>query len=219
MFKRILITLCWIGGCAAMTMAQKKKEKKELQQELVPSLKLRFNPLAFAETDPNVMIGGEYRFNDRFSIGMDVAWVYWSAGEAAQGYKIRPELRYYFTPKTRMSWYAAAEASYKRVSKSTSREECAGPNCAYLQRVEYKDIKSAPGGSLKIGFQQYFSKKQRLYYELFLGIGFKVKHRFEKGYTAPSGSMQGDIIDAPFMIPDEGFLPHIPAGVKFGIRL
>lgn len=207
-----------MGCCTAMTMAQEKKEKKEVQQEIIPSLKLRFNPLALVETDPNVMIGGEYRFNSRFSIGLDLAWVYWSGGVPARGYKIRPELRYYFNQKTRMSWYAAAEASYKRVSKTASREECAGPNCSYWQTVEYKEVKSAPGGSLKIGFQQYFSKKQRLYYEIFLGLGFKVNRRF-KNYTPPPGTIQDDIIDAPFMIPEEGFLPHIPAGVKFGIRL
>lgn len=206
-------------GCTAMTMAQKKKEKREVQQEIIPSLKLRFNPLALVETDPNVMIGGEYRFNSRFSIGLDLAYVYWSGGEAATGYKIRPELRYYFTPKTRMNWFAAVEASYKRVSRTTSREECAGPNCSYWQTVDYKDVKTAPGGSLKIGFQQYFNKKQRLYYEIFLGLGFKVKNRFEKNYKAPPGSIQGDIINEYFIIPDEGFLPHIPAGVKFGIRL
>ena len=229
MCRKTWLTLICI--CSVTFFVSGQQEKRAV---LPPHIKLRISPLAAIEPDMQFMPGIEWRFNNRFSVGADIAYIFWhygntknsvnsSAGSAISGFKIRPEFRYYFRQNNLISWFMAAEASYKRSVADRSEEVCISlgqaVGCSYFQRVDYREIKTAPGGALKIGLQEYFGSNRRMYFEAFLGVGFKVISKTKKDYVVPANAQSSIFLEDEYTLFEEGFAPHIPAGIKIGIRL
>jgi Protein of unknown function (DUF3575) len=227
MLVKKIISLAFLWSMINSSFAQEKKITP-----LPAHFKIRISPLALLEPEMQLTLGTEWRFNDRFSIGLDASWIFWNyinnTGErnyaATQGYKIRPEFRYYFKPKNdRVNWFAAFEASYKRTVSDRTEEVCVNQGqafgCSFIQQIDYKEVVSTPGGAFKIGYQEYFSKSKRVFYELFLGLGVKNINKMKKGYTLPQNASNAFLIREPYGLFVEGFAPHIPAGIKIGMRL
>lgn len=231
---RILkLIMALAAGCCLCTAAGAQKPKETVQY-LVPDLgvRLRTNPFSFIEPDGHAVLGMEWRWNKSFSAGMDAGFIFYETYSGTEqltpaiGYKIRPEFRFYFTQGRTKDWFVAGELNYKRVAYDRFAEVCiTGRNgfCDFFQRVDYKEIKRAPGFSFKMGFQQYIGPQKKLYYELFLGAGVKHISRRNKFDVLPPGVNENQlpsgggnsIFDGNF----EGPTPHIPAGIKIGIRL
>ncbi|MBL7727466.1 MAG: DUF3575 domain-containing protein, partial [Dinghuibacter sp.] len=203
------ILICCIGFCITAT-AQPAKTTTPPE---TPRLLVRISPLAILEPDMQVMPGVEYRFNKKFSVGLDAGYIFWrwglrnfdpgvnepQNGTPVTGYRLRPEFRYYFRNTPRSSWFLAAEASYKRTSTNMSDEVCItigqAVGCSYFQRVDYKEIKSMPGGAIKVGVQQFFGDNRRLFFEAFLGLGFKHTTKTKEGYVLPPNSRNGIVVE------------------------
>jgi hypothetical protein len=227
MHIRKWLLLACILGCLNTSFAQEKKITP-----LPAHFKIRVSPLALLEPEMQLTLGTEWRFHDRFSVGIDASWIFWNyinnTGarnySTTKGYKIRPEFRYYFKPKNdRVNWFAAFEASYKRTMADRTEEVCVNQGqafgCSFIQQIDYKEVISTPGGSFKIGYQEYFGKTKRVFYELFLGLGIKNINKIKKGYTLPQNASNSFLIREPYGLFSEGIVPHIPAGIKIGVRL
>jgi hypothetical protein len=222
-------------GCICLVLSLRAQENN--LTEPPPHINIRFSPLALIEPDMQVMLGAEFRFQPRFSVGLDVGYIFWRYGSAGSssslnhengkpvsGYRIRPEFRYYFKRKTAVSWFGAVEASYKHTVTDQSREVCVSTTgqtfgCDYFQRIDYKEVKSVPGASVKIGFIEYFGSKRKMYFEAFLGLGFKVTSKTRRNYVLPANVRDDLFIEDGYTIFEEGFAPHLPAGIKIGLRL
>lgn len=202
-----------------------------------PRFLVRLSPLAILEPDMQVMPGAEWRFNEKFSIGIDAGYIFWhwrirnfdpgindnSGGTPLTGYRLRPEFRYYFKRTPRVSWFLAAEASYKRTSANLSDEVCITQGqaigCSFFQRIDYKEIKSIPGGAIKVGLQEFFGDNRRMFFELFIGLGFKVTSIKKEGYILPPNSRGGIVVQNNGNFSESGLFPHVPAGFKIGYRI
>lgn len=218
MLKKIIISFCWLLGLAGMAMAQQQKTNMAPGKHV----KLRFSPLALLEPDMTFMPGVEFRLNQHISIGGDLGYIFSSYREqnySATGYKIRTELRYYFTQKNRVGWFGGVELGYKWTTTNRSEYVCMGPNCAFSQRVDYKRLRSIPVGSVRFGFQRYLDKKDKVYLEGFVGLGVKVISERKKDYVLPPGAEEVMEDTFNFFNSVDGATPHLPAGMRIGFRL
>lgn len=220
--KKTLLALFYICAAAGIATAQEKKPD-DLTGPL-PNVKLRFSPLALAEPDMSLMFGAEYRLNDKWSVGSDLAYIFYSFRSSnsinTTGYKARAELRYYFKQKNRVAWFTAFELGHKQTSSRVSEEVGIGAGPDYFQRIDYKEIRSALSASLKMGFQRYIDKKQKIFIEGFFGLGVKVLSEYKKDYVLPPNAWNnGQDEDIYFTIFGEGGSPNFPAGLRIGFRL
>lgn len=222
MMKKTLLALYCICAAAGITTAQEKKTNDFTGP--VPNVKLRFSPLALVEPDMSFMFGAEYRLNNKWSVGSDLAYIFYSFRSSnsinTNGYKARAELRYYFKQKNRVAWFTAFELGHKQTYSRRSEEVGIGAGPDFFQRVEYRLVRSAPSASLKFGFQRYIDKNQKLFIEGFLGVGVKVISEHKKDYVLPPGaSTTGLEDDIYYTIFSDGVVPNFPAGLRIGFRL
>jgi hypothetical protein len=228
MHPRLLLLALFIVTGMNIDAQEDKKKTATLPSSF---LLLRTNLFSFIEPDGCVTMGAEWRKTEQFSLGLEMSYIFFTSYDftsrdlpGMSGFRIRPEVRYYFRNNPRKQWFIGLEAQYKQVSYDATQEVCGGGvNCPFVQIVNYKEVKRAPGGAIKIGFQDFLDRNQRLFYEVFLGAGMKSLSYRIKNYVPPPGTTftptpgRNSVISNS--INSNGISPHIPAGIKIGVRL
>jgi hypothetical protein len=135
---------------------------------------LRFNPLGLIDAnDMNFSIGAEKRIGDKFSVALDVAYIFYSdffddEGNT-KGFIIRPAARFF---PGGGKFFLETELHYKQ---STHRlwdwigRDAVNNVPAYEQLLSVRLRKKVWGAHIKVG--RLIPVTNRLWFELYLGIG------------------------------------------------
>ena len=208
------------------------QKNKQVYQDKLPALNLRTSLSSWAEFDAGLMLGINYRWHKNFSATFEPTWIFFSPFTdegrklSPSGIKIRSDLRYHFARKRKKNpeTFLAPEFHYKHTK--TRREDLFGINCqngqcAYFQEAVYSQLKNEVGALLKAGIifpMGFISKKERLFLELYFGLGVKGMKFTQTGI--PEG---GSFVRPPRRSPlalrnswvsDRYTLPMMPLGLK-----
>lgn len=160
---------------------------KKAYNDSYKEFSLRTSLTSYLDYDAGIMLGINYRWNEKFSASFEPTWIFYNAFYTnsfdrifPSGIKIRADLRYHFEKKRSKSpeFFIAPEFHYKYTK--TELEDffginCQNGQCAYYQNAVYTDIKHEIGGIFKIGMitNWPFVKSKRWYFELYSGFGAK----------------------------------------------
>ncbi|MEQ1553546.1 MAG: DUF3575 domain-containing protein [Ferruginibacter sp.] len=194
---------------------------------------LRTNLLSFIEPDAGITLGGEYFLSQHFSLGVDVGVILYKTIDFEErrnlghpiGYKIKPEIRYYFnknktTDKAKM--FLAIEGLFlKNTKKNYTALDIRDNNGTFLYQYlgGFNEIKKVKALVVKTGVQipRFIFKKMKI--EFYAGLGVRKKSFSNKDtpagatFTIPRGGTF--IIDTHTQ---EAF-PTIAAGFKLVYKL
>jgi hypothetical protein len=184
---------------------------------------IRFNLLGIMDpAETNLSFGFEYRFRDNWAISSDAAWIFYSANfehtRHTNGFIVRPALRYYTGERKRL--FLVSELHYKYVVYRI--EDWLGRNCvngtpAFEEYKRFSYRKQVIGLNLKAGYQGRISKSNRIWFELYAGIGLRIKfedilHENNCCYTNAIGILDENFVNGKVY-------PAIPVGVRVLYRL
>ncbi len=144
-------------------------------------LTLRFNFLGLIDDfDQNISIGVEYRFNEHWSTGGDVAYIfhsiYLSQSKTVRGYIIRPFIRYY--PDKKRTGFFEAQMHYKFVSYGITDwidRDIINGVASYQEYTSFHYNKNVYGINIIAGTKENLSQDKKLKIELFMGVGYRHK--------------------------------------------
>lgn len=147
----------------------------------VDKITARFNFFGLVDVfDENISVGGEYRFNDHWSAGTDVAYIYssiyLSQSKKTRGYTIRPFLRYY--PDEKRTGFFEAQLHYKSVAYHLTdwidRDVVNGVP-GYQEYTSFHYNKKVYGINIIAGTKENLSRNKKLKIVLYLGVGYRYK--------------------------------------------
>lgn len=225
MFKIFLLSCCFL--IANSSIAQNKKSLKDDYILNVPanSWHLRFNLThAIDGVEPAINIGAEYRVSERLAVANDVGYIYFSnylpESKKANGFTIRPSLKYYASQNKR--FYVEGELLLKSVFFTMN--DWLGMDCVnevpnYFEERDFKFRKNTYAFHAKIGRVGMLTKDNKVSIDYYCGIGVRYK--------------KFNLIDIPanscYNIPgflglgnaesDQAFLPSASLGVRLLFKL
>lgn len=141
----------------------------------------RFNFFGITDIfDENISIGGEYRYNDHWSAGTDVAYIYnsiyLSQSKKIRGYIIRPFLRYY--PDEKRNSFFEAQLHYKSVAYYLTDwidKDVVNGVPGYQEYTSFHYNKKVYGINIIAGKKANLSRNKKLKLELYIGVGYRYK--------------------------------------------
>lgn len=144
-------------------------------------LTARFNYTGIIDPfDQNLSFGGEYKLNEHWSTGLDLAWVFTSAylseSKHVNGLIARPFVRYY--PWGNKKGFFEAVVHYKYVSYRITDwvgKDVTNGVPAYEEYTNFHFNKNAFGLHLNAGTSANLSRDKRLKMEFYLGLGMRFK--------------------------------------------
>ena len=227
---RGLIALLFLLGCAGANFAQvadepilsvEEAEQKAMEAERSKGqILLKLHPLGFLEPEGIAQVGLEYVLNPKTTVQLEAGYVYngvplFNELDGLSGYRVRGELRAYESP----NFYIAVDLMFKNVIWSDSERvgrECTDfGNCSYWQDLEYQIRKRRVSYHIKLGHQDYLSK--RLVYDVFFGAG--LRHVRSDRLGLPDDAQLP--IRGAFLFSDDSnyIFPSLTLGFKVGILL
>lgn len=221
------ITAFFLGICL-ISLSHSQSVYSQKSKHLI----LKFAPLSLLDPyGPNYHFGIEVITKGNISVETDIAvFRTYNRGDLAvpkyvgnNGFKIKPEIRYYLYPKNRegvknKGIYIANEVFFtknRQVRGDTFIHFDQDTDTSYIY-TDYDIIKRFEiGNNIKIGCQGII--KDRLVIDLFVGVGVKYYHT-QYEYEVPD-EICCHVIRF-FQLPmGEGFRPRITFGIKAGIAL
>ena len=174
-FSLLFFSLCAIA---------QRQERAIVMNEDAPSgkgLTARFNYTGLIDPfDQNLSFGGEYKLNEHWSTGIDLAWIfaslYLSESKHANGLIARPFIRYY--PWGNKKGFFEAVVHYKYVSYRITDwvgQDVTNGVPAYEEYRAFHFNKNAFGLHLNAGTSANLSRDKRLKMEFYLGLGMRFK--------------------------------------------
>lgn len=168
--------------CVFLVAAQKTAT------QLADKASISISPLALADVDNGIMLGGEYRFNARYAVVLDASYLfqsyYISRPENVSGFTVRPAFRFY-PNRTENNSFVQVQAFYKQVDYRFYGWLDKGlvnnvPTYSQLQNFTYK--KDVWGVNFMGGYKESVGAG-RFYLELAGGVGIRMK---QQGVTEPN---------------------------------
>jgi Protein of unknown function (DUF3575) len=217
--KRIFISLLLLV-CCMPAMAQKK------------SILVSWMPTSFIEPDAGFTAGAEYGLGNRWSVLADAGIIFFSPGENTNdnsregilGYKLKPELRLYFSEKNLLQGgFVSVEGLYKHVNYQRFDGlpvfDNLG-NLAFTYFGGYRIIKDVIGFNIKFGYRFYFNPESKMGIEFYGGVGARQK-KFAVRDLPSGGSFDRSFFQSRFFNThwQEGGLPNMALGFKLLWRL
>ena len=132
--------------------------------------------------DENISVGGECRYNNHWSAGTDVAYIYnsiyLSQSKKIRGYIVRPFIRYY--PDEKRNSFFEAQLHYKSVAYHLTdwidRDVVNGVP-GYQEYTSFNYNKKVYGINIIAGTKENLSRNKKLNIELYLGVGYRYKNQ------------------------------------------
>lgn len=130
--------------------------------------------------ETNISGGIEYRFNDSWSVSCDAGWIFHSTYfeniKSTSGIIFRPSARGYFQKSRRT--FAELQFHYKNVTYKI--EDWLGRGCingipAYEEFTTFRYRKKVAGLNLNFGYQGRISRNNKLWFDVYLGVGARKK--------------------------------------------
>lgn len=219
----LMLLLC----TSCMEIAAQQKTNERLTKDF--DLNLRFSPLALARLKHNtVLIGFEKKLKGNFSIGADAGYIFHTTyildgtSHKANGFVIRPALRYYVTDRNRFYWEGAL--TYQRIDEK--RNDFLGMNCvnevpAYFKQQDFSLLRTTADASVRFGACFNLFKSNKFFLEMFGGIGaryreFKLKAESNSCYTMTSLVTEFNLNSSSTT---KAFSVIFPGGIRLGYML
>jgi hypothetical protein len=186
-----------------------------------PGLVISTNVFSLHEFEAGPSLALEYRTSLHWAVILEgTALVYTlDEGDYGTGFRIQPELRYYFPGKHRsFRGFFSLQGTYKQTTfqDSTFREVLSGSNPTGIdyEPVYYEAKKRILAAGANIGFQVRLGRGDRIMIEMYAGLGLKFKDLFGK----PAGTVEpmDRIIQIIPKFEEPGTYLHIPMGVRMG---
>ncbi len=214
--KLIYLIICFISA-SFIGKAQTNKEDK--------TFKLHIMPLALADYQPRLRIGGEYYFKDRISFSFDIEKgspklntrrlksLNWTKDYSFLGY--RSEFKFFiFETSSFARYYIGIEGFYFDAFAELSNDKYVPA----FQPDKYWKMNKI-GANLKFGHQLYI--KQWLTFDTYIGFGFRhktTKYEFVQNSIA-GGSISEDKIkyDEIYQLEEENTKPNVVLGLTLGL--
>lgn len=175
-------------SCFYIVLVSAQKTTKSFEHKAAISI----SPIALADVDNGIMLGGEYRFNSRFAVAMDASYIfqsyYLNEPEQVSGFTVRPAFRFY-TGRGERNEFIQVQAFYKQVDYQFYGwldKNLVNNVPSYSQLQDYNFRKEVWGINLMAGFLEPLSLG-RFYLDFTGGIGFRVKRQ---GVTEPNSSIR-----------------------------
>ena len=198
------------------------------------AITLRTNPFSFFKHDAGIMLGVNYRWQERWSATIDPTFIFYaieSPGNSIDpgrplGIRVITDLRYHIRKFVGgfENIFVSPEVTLGYVRSKKEAEfgiNCVGQNCAYYMIQEYTEIKKEAGAAIKIGLIGPIRKNNDNWkLELYSGIGVSFFDFQEKGI--PAG---GSFVRLPVHENILGTLEEdepnlaIPFGLKISFRI
>ncbi|MRG46888.1 DUF3575 domain-containing protein [Chitinophaga sp. SYP-B3965] len=229
---RTLCFLCLFYLAASSAAAQNKrshwpKRPQKRPPPVVippkPGLVISSNLFSLHEPDGGPSLGLEYRASLHWAVMVEGTAILYTTvprdAAESKGFRIQPELRYYFSGKHRtFRGFFSLQGMYKQTTfpDSTFKEvpSSTNPSRSVYESVYYESKKEVFGGSANIGFQARFGKANRFMVEMYAGLGLKSKDYFGKPIDAKEP--MDKVIKVIPEFDKAGTYPHIPMGVRMG---
>jgi hypothetical protein len=189
----VIIVLFFISNIA---IAQDNKKVKKDNTLHIPknTFSLKVHPLAAIDfLDPNLMLGVEYRISERVATVVNLGYIYFSNyyrdKTGANGFIIRPAIRYYASENKR--FFLEAELHFKKLTYKMY--DWLGMNCVnnvptFNMLTNFDYIKRVMGFNAKVGRVSRLSKNSnKVSLEYFTGLGIKIK-KIYLGKSVPENS-------------------------------
>jgi Protein of unknown function (DUF3575) len=199
------------------------------------TITLSWLPTSFMELDGGFTAGIEYRFSKRLALLNDAGIIFLNPNNSNEensgrdgilGYKIKPEIRWYFKNRSKHpndGGFVALEGIYKHVNYQRFDGlpvfDNLG-NLAYTYFGGYRIIKDVYGAAVKFGYRRFFGPKYKVGLELYLGLGSRQKN-FALRDLPPGGSFDREFFGERFFNIHwrEGNIASMPAGFKLLWRI
>ncbi len=196
----------------------------------VPRQALKFSPLNLVGTFPTLDFSFEQRIYRQVTAQVGYGYVlnYSSFDDDNEitdrrGHKIRAEVRYYITQRTRVLPYTSAEyvRNYIRYDHMIESRGCFDPICSftYQKRSDYPVKLNEEGVNIKFGFVTYI--KHRVMIDINAGLRYRHLNYNESDLPLPSDRFDEDEFDGFFPEPyteEDRELLRLVIGVRFGYR-
>ena len=188
------------------------------------------NPFSFLEPDAGFTPGISIKLGKKFSLLSDFGFIFYStfsnsltssngATNTQTGYKLTPELRYYFKEyDIQKGFFISVNAFYKHVGYMRYdgiRVFDHNGNFVYTSYEGYKIIKDVFGGGIKMGSRIYFNKNYKLGIDVYGGMGVRNKE-FALRDLPPGGSFDRNFFGSSLFNTywQDGGLPDLQLGFK-----
>jgi hypothetical protein len=212
------------SSCAGQKFRWPKRPKPGPAPVVIPpkpGLVISTNVFSLHEFEAGPSLALEYRTSLHWAVILEgTALVYTlDEGDYGTGFRIQPELRYYFPGKHRsFRGFFSLQGTYKQTTfqDSTFREVLSGSNPTGIdyEPVYYEAKKRILAAGANIGFQVRLGRGDRIMIEMYAGLGLKFKDLFGK----PAGTVEpmDRIIQIIPKFEEPGTYLHIPMGVRMG---
>lgn len=205
--KHYLWVLCLLFSARAAAQAK--------VDNLTYQAAVNVSPLALVDTDNTAMAGGEYRFNNKWSLLADVGYIFHSSyieeSKKARGFNFRPAARLYFGRT--MTRYFQVQAFYKEVNYTVhdwlGKEAVNGvPAYSQLQDFQYRKQVTAlsfmTGRMILLGSEDWFA-------DIYVGLGLRYR---KLGLVGEENAVY-ELNRGFWWPPDERLLTvHLPFSIK-----
>jgi hypothetical protein len=131
--------------------------------------------------DQNISVGGEYRVNEHWSLGSDIAYIFKSyyvpESKYSRGYILRPFVRYYPYNRDKYSFFEAG-FHYKHVSyqiKDWLGRDVINGVPSYEEFSTFHFLKNAFEFNMKIGTATDLTRDKKFRMEFYIGLGYRFK--------------------------------------------
>lgn len=195
-FRRLLLLL--LLGWAENLLAQIPTDA--IRKSIIPTFALKLVPLSAFDINPTYQLAGEiFLKNRRTSIQPEIGYGTYDSTpqtfdinnlKGQEVWRGRLELRKYHQPYTttkREYSYHGFDLFFKQVLTPHNTDvgrDCDNGNCAYFEKINYTDGKQVYGLNYKIGYQ--WINKDRIVFDLYGGIGFRMIRIYKKNYPIDS---------------------------------
>lgn len=218
-----IIIISFIFFTGGFVEAQPKKSDVYIRTNVLSLI----DPFAAGPT-----IGGEFFLTDHVSIGTDVGIILYDLRRQRNdnlgkpnGYKIKPEIRYYLykkNTKKRLRLFISLEGLFLNISNTNYNSLPIFDNTGafvYNYLGGYEEVKKVRGGVTKCGMQipQFIFKN--MIFEVYAGVGIRDKRFSYKNLPAGASDenrfSRGDFLD----LNTDGPYPSLSAGFKLVFKI
>lgn len=207
------ICICLLILCTFNAIAQKEKRK----QYAAPQLVVNFHPLALLNPDQRLMFGAERRLNSRLSVLGDVGVIvrsgYLDEAHSANGFELRPAIRYYYSRKN--TGFVQGQIHYRLANYKLHDwlgYDCVNGVPAYEKLQQFSFQKSQVGAAIVTGGTERLGRHWQI--DVSVGLGLVYRTQKVTGETQccyfPEGNFFGNTQQP------NAWIPVVPVAVKLG---
>lgn len=213
--KQVALLLLLSFTAAAINAQQLTSQTKHP----VDKLSARFSPLALADfLDGNLSLGAEYRLNKTIAVTMDAGWIFYSHFAArawhTKGVILRPAIRLYVWDNL----FLDLQFHYKNViyDVQDSLQHTMSSGGVTMVDTSFKFERTVKGLHVMVGYKWPLDNKQRLWLELYAGLG--VHFKWQQYYRDPNSIYANEHNLFRISNFNGGWTPAFPAGVRILYR-